>query len=193
MRGLASQDHQIGLLGFALSPTISGQSLPSSDPMTTWAPAAGITAHYWSWRAVHYSLAAFGCGALVCIFLFFPETSHPNSRGIDEYNKTGKPLPKWRPVILNPLSQLLMLRSPILLFMVWCITLCCPQFSLTGISSPSSHFLLSWPTSVGVSPTLDPNLPPDSNSSIDSPSRLYHCAFSTDSSSSRAFFRYEYS
>ncbi|XP_006457565.1 hypothetical protein AGABI2DRAFT_79926 [Agaricus bisporus var. bisporus H97] len=93
----------IGLLGFALSPTISG-----------------ITAHYWSWRAVHYSLAASGFGALVCIFFFFPETSHPNSRGIDEYRKAGKALPKWRPVILNPLSQLLMLRSPILLSMVYC-------------------------------------------------------------------------
>lgn len=114
------------------------------------APVVGITAHYWSWRAVHYSLAASGFGALVCIFFFFPETSHPNSRGIDEYRKAGKALPKWRPVILNPLSQLLMLRSPILLFMVYCFPFYHCQSRLIRTSSPSSPFSLSWLTSVSV-------------------------------------------
>ncbi|KAJ3553244.1 hypothetical protein NP233_g12692 [Leucocoprinus birnbaumii] len=84
-----------GLLGLALAPTIGG-----------------ITAHYWTWRGIHYGLAAFGIGALFCILFFFPETSHPGSRGVDEYKRSGKELPKWRPVMLNPLSQLLMLRSP---------------------------------------------------------------------------------
>jgi len=32
--------------------------------------------------------------------------------GIDEYQKSGKIHPKWRPVILNPAAQLLYLRSP---------------------------------------------------------------------------------
>ncbi|XP_006458750.1 hypothetical protein AGABI2DRAFT_63935 [Agaricus bisporus var. bisporus H97] len=83
-----------GLLGLALAPTVGG-----------------IIAHYSSWRGVHNCLAVFGCGVLVCILIFLPETSHPDSRGIDEYEKAGKPLPKWRPVILNPISNLLMLRS----------------------------------------------------------------------------------
>ncbi|EKM77269.1 hypothetical protein AGABI1DRAFT_43790 [Agaricus bisporus var. burnettii JB137-S8] len=83
-----------GLIGLALAPTIGG----------------GI-AHYSSWRAVHYWLAVMGCAILVCILLFLPETSHPDSRGIDEYKKSGKPLPKWRPVILNPIANLSMLRS----------------------------------------------------------------------------------
>ncbi|KAF5349698.1 hypothetical protein D9756_008833 [Leucocoprinus leucothites] len=86
------------LLGWALAPTIGG-----------------LTAQYWSWRAIHYFLAAFALGALICILLFFPETSHPGTMGIDEYKRSGRPLPKWRPVILNPFSQLLLLRSPTVL------------------------------------------------------------------------------
>lgn len=82
----------------------------------------GVVAHYWSWRAIHYLLATFACCAFVCIFLFFPETSHPDTRGIDDYRKSGKPLPKWRPVLLNPLSPLLLLRSPNILAIV---SLCC--------------------------------------------------------------------
>jgi predicted MFS family arabinose efflux permease len=75
-------------------------------------------AHYWSWRGIHYGLAAFAFGAFFCILFFFPETSHPGSKGIDEYKRTNKAHPKWRPVILNPLSQLLMLRSPNILAVV---------------------------------------------------------------------------
>ncbi|KXN82691.1 Quinidine resistance protein 1 [Leucoagaricus sp. SymC.cos] len=85
----------MGLLGLALAPTVGG-----------------VTAHYWSWRAIHYGLAAFAFGALFCIMFFFPETSHPGTRGIDEYKRSGKKHSSWRPVMLNPLSQLLMLRSP---------------------------------------------------------------------------------
>lgn len=71
----------------------------------------GGIAHYSSWRAVHYWLAVMGYAILFFILLFLPETSHPDSRGIDEYKKSGKPLPKWRPVILNPIANLSMLRS----------------------------------------------------------------------------------
>ncbi|KAF5349702.1 hypothetical protein D9756_008837 [Leucocoprinus leucothites] len=84
-----------GLLGLALAPTIGG-----------------VTAHYWSWRGIHYGLAVFALGALFCIFFFFPETSHPGTRGVDELKRSGKTHPKGRPVMLNPLAQLLMLRSP---------------------------------------------------------------------------------
>lgn len=86
------------LLGWALTPTVGG-----------------TTAHYWSWRAVHYILATFAFGAFFCILFLFPETSHPGTRGVDKYQEFGKELPKWRPVILNPLSQLLLLRSPTVL------------------------------------------------------------------------------
>ncbi|KAF7773208.1 hypothetical protein Agabi119p4_5375 [Agaricus bisporus var. burnettii] len=88
----------IGLLGLAISPTISG-----------------IVAHHWSWRVVHLGLAIFASAAFILIFFCFPETSHPGSRDIDKYGDAGKSLPKWRPVILNPLTPLAMLRSPIIL------------------------------------------------------------------------------
>jgi MFS family permease len=92
---------QTGLLGLALAPTVGG-----------------VTAHYLSWRAIHYLLAAFGFAAFFCMFFLFPETSHPGTRGIDEYERAGKVHSKWKPVMLNPLSQLLMLRSPNILAVV---------------------------------------------------------------------------
>ncbi|KAF9443138.1 MFS general substrate transporter [Macrolepiota fuliginosa MF-IS2] len=84
-----------GLFGLALAPLFGG-----------------AIAHYWSWRALHYFLAIFAFGALLCILLFFPETIHPGTKGLDGYERSGKVHPKWRPVILNPLSQLWYLRSP---------------------------------------------------------------------------------
>ncbi|KXN82692.1 Quinidine resistance protein 1 [Leucoagaricus sp. SymC.cos] len=87
-----------GLLGWSLAPTLGG-----------------AFAHYWTWRAIHYFLAIFAFGALFCIYFLFPETIHPGARGIDEYERLGKSLPKWRPALLNPLSQLLVLRSPVIL------------------------------------------------------------------------------
>jgi len=57
---------------------------------------------------------------MLCIYFFFPETSHPGTKGIDEHERSGKTHSKWRPVILNPFSQLLMLRSPNVLAVVCC-------------------------------------------------------------------------
>lgn len=85
---------------------------------TTLARCTGIVAHHWSWRVVHLGLAIFASAAFILIFFCFPETSHPGSRDIDKYGDAGKSLPKWRPVILNPLTPLAMLRSPIILSVV---------------------------------------------------------------------------
>lgn len=73
---------------------------------------AGVTAHYFSWRAIHYGLALFGFGGLFFIFWSFPETSHPGTMGIDEFKKRGGVHPKGRPILLNPFKQLLYLRGP---------------------------------------------------------------------------------
>jgi hypothetical protein len=78
----------------------------------------GVTAHYFSWRAIHYGLAVFGFGALFCIFGLFPETSHPGTMGIDEYRKSGQVHPRGRPILLNPFKQLLYLRGPNILAVV---------------------------------------------------------------------------
>ena len=58
------------------------------------------------------------------VLFFLPETSHPGTRGIDKLSdNSDRPRDRnWLklniPVILNPFSPLLMLRSPIVLIAV---------------------------------------------------------------------------
>ncbi|EKM83282.1 hypothetical protein AGABI1DRAFT_69563 [Agaricus bisporus var. burnettii JB137-S8] len=75
----------------------------------------GFFAHHFSWRALHISLAFFALAAYICVLFCFPETSYPGSRGVDQYEREGGVHPSWRPIILNPFSQLGMLRSPSIL------------------------------------------------------------------------------
>lgn len=54
--------------------------------------------------------------AFFIIVFFLPETYHARERGVDKLDPSL--LPKWRPVILNPLRPLWLLRSPNLLAVV---------------------------------------------------------------------------
>lgn len=79
------------LFGFAVAPFLGGAA-----------------AQYWSWRNLHYSLAAWGLLELLLIYLSFPETSHPGTLGIDKITRR-----KWIHIsYINPLSSLWLLRSP---------------------------------------------------------------------------------
>ncbi|KAG2049505.1 MFS general substrate transporter [Suillus hirtellus] len=79
------------LLGFAVAPFLGGAA-----------------AQYWSWRNLHYSLAVWGLLELLLIYLWFPETSHPGTLGIDKLNRR-----RWIHITwVNPLSSLWLLRSP---------------------------------------------------------------------------------
>jgi len=78
----------------------------------------GFVAYHFSWRILHFSLAAFAFTTFLCILSYFPETSHPGSCGADRVVREGGVCPRWRPVILNPFSQLDMLRSPSILAVV---------------------------------------------------------------------------
>ena len=78
----------------------------------------GFVAYHFSWRILHFSLAAFAFATFLCILSYFPETSHPDSRGADRVVREGGVCPRWWPVILNPFSQLDMLRSPSILAVV---------------------------------------------------------------------------
>ncbi|KAF8920192.1 MFS general substrate transporter [Mucidula mucida] len=84
----------------------------------------GVVAHLASWRVMQFILAGAGFLGFVCIFLFFPETSHPGVRGIEKLRQTrqieedqGGSLKEnhlgW--VWVNPLRPLWLLRSPNLL------------------------------------------------------------------------------
>ena len=76
----------------------------------------GIATHYYSWRFMQLILGLVGLLVFFLILFFLPETYHPNQRGVDKLDPSL--LSKWRPVILNPLQPLLLLRSPNLLFVV---------------------------------------------------------------------------
>ncbi|KAF9481300.1 MFS general substrate transporter [Pholiota conissans] len=92
-------------LGIFFSAVLAG---PALAPLV-----GGFAAHYFSWRLLQLWLGFVGLIVLVIVIFFFPETFHPGERGIDKADRDS--LPKWRPVLLNPLKPLWMLRSPNLL------------------------------------------------------------------------------
>jgi hypothetical protein len=65
------------------------------------------------------TIALLGCVVFVTMLLFFPETSHPGTRGIDkrrlECSEGGQ---RSDLVFINPIKSLWLLRSPNLLAVV---------------------------------------------------------------------------
>ncbi|KDR82156.1 hypothetical protein GALMADRAFT_135518 [Galerina marginata CBS 339.88] len=76
--------------------------------------AGGFAVHYFSWRLMQIWLGSTGIVVFFVVLFFFPETYHPGKRGVDKADPSS--LPSWRPVILNPLGPVWLLRSPNLLF-----------------------------------------------------------------------------
>lgn len=64
-------------------------------------------AQYWSWRGFQAALGVWGMIQLLLIALFFPETAHPGTRGIDKMQG-----PKRLFVWINPFRCIAFLRSP---------------------------------------------------------------------------------
>jgi hypothetical protein len=62
------------------------------------------------------SLGIIGLLVFLSVFLIFPETCHPGERGLDKVDPSS--LPTWRPIFINPLKSLWLLRSPALLAVV---------------------------------------------------------------------------
>ncbi|KAI0088844.1 major facilitator superfamily domain-containing protein [Irpex rosettiformis] len=84
------------LFGMALAPTI-----------------AGASAYYWSWRTTQYQLFWAAALAFILTYQFQPETSQPGARGLDKLiEKEGRS--RW--VWLNPFKNIILLRSPNVLF-----------------------------------------------------------------------------
>ncbi|KAF8162623.1 MFS general substrate transporter [Crassisporium funariophilum] len=75
--------------------------------------AGGLASHYFSWRLLQLSLGIVGFIAFFIVLFFFPETYHPGERGADKLEPGSHPT--WRPVFINPLGPLALLRSPNLL------------------------------------------------------------------------------
>ncbi|KAF8127199.1 major facilitator superfamily domain-containing protein [Boletus edulis] len=75
--------------------------------LATAPPIGGAFAEYLSWRGFQAVLGVCGMLLMLLLALFFPETAHPGSRGIDKAQDPNK-LFVW----INPLSCLTFLRSP---------------------------------------------------------------------------------
>ena len=101
-----------------VAPFIGGRSIlsPWMNASDLLFPTTGFAAHYSSWRALQAYIGIAGLLTFFLVFTFFPETSHVGERGLDKLQNEAHP--KWRPVILNPLRPLGLLRSPNLLFVV---------------------------------------------------------------------------
>ncbi|KAF8126594.1 MFS general substrate transporter [Boletus edulis] len=78
------------LFGFAIAP-----------------PVGGALAQYWSWRGFQAAVGVWSILQMLLLALFFPETAHPGSRGIDQVQG-----PKKLFVWINPFRCLAFLRSP---------------------------------------------------------------------------------
>jgi len=85
---------------------VSMYPLGNHDDWTFW--ASGLATHYASWRTMQTALGLAGCVTFVFMFFFFPEPSHPGTRGIDKLSRRSSL------VFVNPLRSLWLLRSPTL-------------------------------------------------------------------------------
>lgn len=97
------------------------------------APVFGGTAtHYASWRVMQLVIAAASALVGVLMLLYFPETCHPGTRGIDKLRaKKGQDA---RFAWVNPFASLLLLRSPNLLLVVC-------RSNLSKLSVPINNLL----------------------------------------------------
>lgn len=76
----------------------------------------GVIIEFSNWRVMQIILAVAGAVGFLAIFLLYPETSHPGTRGIDKWRqKHGMSADKLHITFLNPLKTLALLRSPNLL------------------------------------------------------------------------------
>jgi MFS family permease len=78
----------------------------------------GFAAHYTSWRIMQEVFTLMGVVIFLSILFFFPETSHPGTRGIDKLQPTSTEAKPRSLIFINPFKSLFLLRSPNLLAVV---------------------------------------------------------------------------
>ncbi|KAF8521417.1 major facilitator superfamily domain-containing protein [Hysterangium stoloniferum] len=116
----------------------------------------GWLATYASWRMMQLGIAIIGLLAFAFVAIFLPETSHPGTRGIDKYmvESLAKSLSvphnrtHWRFVSLNPFRILLLLKSPVLVFV-----------SLSGSFGVMAYFVVMVPLSYTLGPRYGMDTP----------------------------------
>ena len=82
-------------------------------------PTGGFVAYYYSWRIMQLALLLSAIIAFIALYLWLPETSQPNTRGVDKDGGNAPPEErKVQLVFLNPFKDLALLRSPVILSVV---------------------------------------------------------------------------
>lgn len=129
----------------------------------------GLVATYFSWRATQFFIFLLGFVAFVSVSAFFPETSHPGSRGIDFYMtaeelKESSSVPVLNPrswVWLNPFKSLRLARNPAILFVAISASLALTTFYVLsmplafvlgpayGITTPAQIGACFFPSGIG--------------------------------------------
>lgn len=85
---------QASMFGFAVAPFKSGVSrhAVNCDGSKSYTGAnAGAAAEYWTWRRFQMALCAWSLIQVALIYLFLPETAHPNTRGIENGQRKRGP------------------------------------------------------------------------------------------------------
>jgi hypothetical protein len=143
---LCSMSHSLSKVGFTAGFLGHSFGTGSGSPCWGYSPflpiffccsyflPVGFATHYYSWRLMQLILGLVGLLVFFLLLFFLPETYHPNQRGVD--NLDPSLLSKWRPVILNPLQPLWLLRSPNLLVVVRILFSFC-HFKVESFYRPS--------------------------------------------------------
>jgi len=96
--------------------------------------SGGLAAQYASWRDMQYVLFSYGLSSFLVVVFFLPETSHPQTRGIDKVRMASPERKRWVWVWVNPLASLWLFRSPNLL-----------AISLAGMFTLLTNYVLLLP------------------------------------------------
>ncbi|KAF8521615.1 major facilitator superfamily domain-containing protein [Hysterangium stoloniferum] len=105
----------------------------------------GWLATYASWRVMQLCIAILGLIVFVLVALFLPETTHPGTKGIEKLRQSNKRSCRF---VLNPFKILLLLKSPVLLFVC-----------LSGSLAVAAYFAAMVPLSYTLGPRYGMNTP----------------------------------
>ncbi|TFK35456.1 MFS general substrate transporter [Crucibulum laeve] len=116
-------------------------------------PVGGVLAEYISWRAAQNLLASVGTILFIVVLFYLPETSHPGAIGIEKDSIDSLQRPTWRPIFINPLKPLWLLRSPNLfaITLTSCLMLLTQYVNIVSLPfTLTEHYKITNETIIGI-------------------------------------------